>query len=244
MIRTLGSFKVLCGGRWLPRPSGRALRLLTLLLCVDNHRLPSEQVGEILWPETGNSRNNVYAAAHDLRTWLGQPAMLSFDSFEYSLNVTELDADGFEAHCIKAKALRISRSHDAVRAEYEAWLSLYNGPFLPTLVYFDWINQRRARIERALADSGVFCGEVALLGRDYNRALELSTRVLWGDITREDAGRLHMRALAGLGRRSEALRFFLELKRKLADDLGCRPDPATQALRDEIASAGGSGDLW
>ena len=82
-----------------------------------------------------------------------------------------------------------------------------------------------------------FDAEVALSPNEHPYALDLSARILQADPTREDAIRVRMRALAALGRRSEALRLFDQLRRLLAEDLRCSPDPATKSIREEIAAA-------
>ena len=232
--RTLGRFEVRVDDRVLPSPPGRGARLLKVLLCSRDHALPKEYVAETLWPDSAKAISNLHAAAHDLRRWMGIPDGLVYERDLYALALADVDADRFEADITRARALRRSDPGQAGR-RYHAALSIYDGPFLPEETSLDCVIHRRVQLEEWFAEAAMFLATEALEHGHFDEALGFATSVSDLDDTREDAARLQMRALAGLGRRPEALRRFERLRLVLDRELGCCPDPATETIRDEVA---------
>jgi DNA-binding SARP family transcriptional activator len=234
--RTLGRLEVRLDGQALPPPPGRGARLLALLLSAPAHSLARDEVAETLWPDSPNALINLHAAARDVRRWMRVPLGLVYERDLYALARVDVDADRFEAQIAAARAVRRIDPAEAAR-RYQSALRTYEGPFLAGEVGLDCVISRRAQLEEWFAEAAIHAGTRALAEGDLDTALELAACVLRLDDTREDAARLEMRALAGLGRRGEALRRFERLRLTLRQELGCLPDPATQAARDEVASA-------
>jgi DNA-binding SARP family transcriptional activator len=233
-IATLGRFEARSGDRILPAPPGRGARLLNLLLCAPRHALSSECLAETLWPDSAAGQANLHAAARDLRRWLGFPSTLVFQGDRYALAAGDVDADRFEADVARARTARRLDRAEACR-RYQAAISLYEGPFLPEEGSLDWVAARRRHLEECSLEAWLFLATEALDDGLYDEALILAGRVLDLDGIREDAIRIQMRALAGLGRRSEALRLFARLRLTLDRELGCGVDPATDEVREEVA---------
>ena len=234
--RTLGWFEVRLDGRILPPPPGRGARLLRLLLSTRGHALPKECIAETLWPDSPTAIANLHAAARDVRRWMGIAEGLVYERELYALTVRDIDADRFETEISSARTLRRADPSQAGR-RYQAALAIYEGPFLPEETGLDCVNSRRVQLEVWFAEAAMFVGTAALENGELDAALDLGTRVSDLDETREDAARLQMRALASLGRRAEALRRFERLRLILGRELGCHPDPATQAILEEVAGA-------
>ncbi|WP_040517445.1 BTAD domain-containing putative transcriptional regulator [Gordonia neofelifaecis] len=87
----------------------------------------------------------------------------------------------------------------------------------------------QARIDEAAANVAVESG-------DFVVAEEIGRRRLAADPLDEPAGLLLMRALAGQGRRGEALAVFARLRRVLSAELGAEPGAETIALNTELLS--------
>src|SRR5438552_10718147 len=95
-ITTLGVFAIAVRGVNVPRPCGRAARLLKFLLSRARLTAPKEHIAESLWPGDPNGMKNLHAAAHDIRVSLGVPTILLYRSSEYSLDSCQVDANLFE----------------------------------------------------------------------------------------------------------------------------------------------------
>src|SRR5262249_1379632 len=70
--------------------------------------------------------------------------------------------------------------------------------------------------------------------RDYAAALAYALRLLSHDPCREDAHRLAMRCHVRLGERAQALRQYRVCAQVLASEFQVRPEPATDALFDQV----------
>ena len=232
-ITTLGAFVITVRGVNLPRPSGRAARLLKFLLSRVRLAAPKEQIAESLWPGDPNGSKNLHVAAHDIRVSVGVPTILLYRSSEYSLDSCQVDANLFERFVSTGHSLWAHRRNDACAAYWMA-LAAYQGPFLPEELYADWVTIRRERLENAFIESALRLGEHSLEGGEMDTALDLAGRVLEVDGALEPAVRLEMRALGALGRRAQALRRFERLKVLLDREFHCRPDSTTEAVRDQL----------
>jgi DNA-binding SARP family transcriptional activator/tetratricopeptide (TPR) repeat protein len=100
-------------------------------------------------------------------------------------------------------------------------IALLNGEFVPG-ASGPWVDHQRAAVEgivrrslHALADAG---------------DVDAARRLVELDPFDEAGHRVLMRAAADRGDRHAAVAAYDELRRKLAEDLGIRPDPATEAL--------------
>lgn len=234
-VRSLGCFQVSVKGRSLSRPGGRAARLFKYLLCARDHRAQKDEIAETLWPDDSNGLKNLHAAAHDVRAWLGDGALLSFSYSEYGLNSCGIDADEFDELIGRARAFW---STDPVsgRDYYQAALVIYRGPLLPDELYAEWITTRRQRLQERFIEAALKVGNCLLNENDLEGALAVTAEISEIDEAIEDAVRLEMEALARLGRRGQALRRFERLRSFLDRELHCRPDPATEAVRARVFS--------
>lgn len=232
-IDTLGDLRVR-GPLSVNSLGSRALRLLSFLLSVQGHSSTKEYIAESLWPDNMNNANNLHAAAHDLRLWLGDTAYLELRSGQYLLGGVMVDADDFESRCRAGIALERS-DHRHALDELELAIVAYTGSFLPH-TSDHWVTARRQQLEELFLEATAFCADDALSTSDFSLALSLASRVLSVNHLREDMIRLQMKALAGLGRRPEAISGYERFRVTLARELQCRPDPVTRALYSQIAA--------
>lgn len=226
-VKTLGLFAARSYERLLPKLPIRPYRLLTFLLCSPNHERRTDEIAEQLWPDDPRGHNNLHQAARDLRTWLGMGSHFVSEASTYAFRGCLVDADLFEGHILTAGSLRRS-DPDACAHELREARRLYGGEFLP-LDVSEWVVLRRAKLQGCILDTCVFLAATEIEHRDYTAAHELAAQALSVDTLREDAVRLKLEALAGLGRRTEARRYFQQFAQLLRKELACVPDPNTTA---------------
>ena len=121
----------------------------------------------------------------------------------------------------------------------ETAIEHYDGTFLPDLdvreeMWEEWLRLRREKLDGLAVDAMILVGEHRLGKKQYTEALDLGQRALVLDYFREDGHCIVMRALAGLGRRAQAIQHFERFVADLERELGTGPEEVTQACRDEI----------
>jgi DNA-binding SARP family transcriptional activator len=236
-IHTLGRTRVEIagsdfGGDWLQQRPGQVLEFL---LCARHRVATSEQISEALWPGAAQPWSNasVRHQVHMLREKL-EPER---DSNELSRFVVTrrggymmdpervwIDADEFEDKARTGLSLFVQGEGDAAMAPLERALALYQGDFLSEDPYAEWALEERDRLRE-------------LAGREL-RAL-ISLRRSAGDL---DAATEYARRLAGMepfdmdvqreflelcikrGRRSEAIRRYTLIRRRVRREFGHDPD--------------------
>ena len=182
----------------------------------DAHRLHSEHVIDLLWPDLppGSAAGNLRKAVHFARAALGAASAISRDGPMLELCPGEpvfVDAQAFEAD---ARAGR-SRALDA-----------YPGDLLPEDRYAPWAEEPRERL-RALY-------------LQLAKAAGLWERVLELDPADEQAHRALMRRAIDTGDRRAAVRQFERLRAHLRADLGAGPDRESLDLYERAIAMAGS----
>src|SRR4051794_819667 len=210
-IQLLGGFGLLNDGvvvpeRWRLR---KAKTLVKLLALAPGHRLHRDVLIEALWPDqdAAAAANNLHQALHAARRALGGQHVVLNDDAVVLESVT-VDVDAFEELAGKA---RISGDLVELRAATSAW----TGELLPEDAYADWAATHRDRLDEmhlavvtqlaaALVDVGAADEAVA--------AIEPIALARPGD---EVVQRTFLTALAGSGRRFEALSVYEKLRDEL-----------------------------
>jgi DNA-binding SARP family transcriptional activator len=219
-IGLLGRFEVRVDGQ--PVPDGawrhkRAAELVKILALTEPHRLHSEQVMALLWPDLARdaAAGNLRKAVHFARAALGAAAAVSRSGDMLDLcphGQIWVDALAFEA---------------AARVGQVGALDAYRGELLPEDRYAPWAEEPRERL-RAL----------------YLRLLKtagLWERVLDVDPADEQAHQVLMRRAIDAGDRRAAVRLFGQLRKHLRADLGVGPDRDSVALYEQAISMQGPG---
>jgi DNA-binding SARP family transcriptional activator len=219
-IMLLGRFAVRVGGQ--PVPDGawrhkRAAELVKILALADAHRLHSEQVIDLLWPDLTPeaAAGNLRKAVHFARAALGDADAIGRNGAMLELcpgGQVLVDALAFEA---------------AARAGQQGALGAYQGDLLPDDRYAPWAEEPRERL-RAL--------HLKLL-----KTAGLWERVLDADPADEDASQVLMQRAIDAGDRRAAVRQFERLRAFLRADLGVGPDRASVALYEQAILMEGPG---
>jgi predicted ATPase/DNA-binding SARP family transcriptional activator len=245
-IHLLGEFRVEVEGvvltetRW---PRRDVKRLLQLLAVKHNHRLAKEQVAECLWPGLSGqtARNRLYNVLYVLRGQLeperaprGASRYVHTSGETIQLGPPEavwIDADEFE-HCLDAASVDEESAQTLGRLEQA--LTLYRGTLLDDAQDESWACTDRAHLEQRYR--GALRTQARLLqsaGRP-DAAVSALQRLVRTDLTDEAAQRSLIQALAGAGRRTEALAQYRLCKEVLRSQLGLAPSAETAALVQQI----------
>jgi DNA-binding SARP family transcriptional activator len=219
-IGLLGRFVVRVDGQ--PVPDGawrhkRAAELVKILALTGPHRLHSEQVMDLLWPDLAldAAAGNLRKAVHFARAALGAAAAISRSGEMLELcphGQIWVDALAFEA---------------AARAGQVGAVDAYQGELLPEDRYAPWAEEPRERLR------AVYLKLLKTAG--------LWERVLDVDPADEQAHQALMRRAIDAGDRRAAIRQFEQLREHLRADLGVGPDRNSVALYERAISLEGAG---
>ncbi len=216
-LNLLKGFRVDLDGRtlgaadWLGR---RAAELVQLLALQPHHSLDGDQVVDALWPDLDPAAGhaNLRKAAHLARQSAGDPEAVVLRAGRVLLFPKR------ELHCDlqrfnEAATMALASGDPAACTRAAAF---YSGELLPEARYQPWTEAPRERAREQY---------LALLRQagDHERLLQEDP----GD---EAACRALMEAALATGRRSVALRRYATLRDHLAQDIGVRPGPATEAV--------------
>lgn len=234
-VTCFGPFRVYVDGaeitqeRWV---SAKARDLLAYFITFRHDRIPLEKAAEAVWPEADASGRAFHSALYRLRQALRRGGentkFIQVKGGEYWLDSTRfaVDVDAFEAACDRAAA---GSGAKAVRA-YEEAVALYTGDYLSNMLYDDWPNDERRRLEarylralRELAHAHAATG-------NYEAACEQMRRALQLDSLHEDSVRSLMRFYAEMGNRTAVIRQYHLLEEQLKQELGVAPAPETRQL--------------
>ncbi len=171
-----------------------------------------------------------------LREGLGDD-ILRFENDCYSLNSSlgiRSDVELFQSHLRSGARLEGRAERDLARAEYEAALALYQGPYVAEVVGEDWPLRERARLEADFLDLLSKLSSWYFDAGRYPASAECCRHILRYDNLREDIYRKLMRCLSRQGQRNQALRLYEECARTLEQELGVSPMRKTTELMARI----------
>jgi predicted ATPase/DNA-binding SARP family transcriptional activator len=246
-IRLLGGFGASTAGRSLPASAWRlrkAKTLIKLLALEPAHTLHRDQLIDALWPELDPDagRNNLHQVVHAARKALsaldvdGSAVLEMHDDLLTLGRGTPVltDLDELQSAVRDAEA---AGHHDRI-AEL---LHESPGELLPEDAYEPWLHSHAAAFQAWRAQLVMDVAEAQLGSGEADRAVVLLAPVVGVDPLNEPASRAMMRALAGSGRRSEALMVYERLRDELQDKLASEPEATTRELfRDLLTDDDGS----
>ena len=128
-------------------------------------------------------------------------------------------------------------------ASWRAAVATYRGPFLDGLEVVDvapfqaWLELERGALEERWRAGVLALAEERLRADRGGAALDLIQELLRHDPLDEVAVRLGLRAAAASGDWTRGARAYRAFRETLRDELGAEPEPATEVLWRELASA-------
>lgn len=248
-LSLLGPLRAVVDGESVSGLTSAKIQALLAYLAIERRAHPRGALAELLWPErpAGKAAQNLRKSLSRLKRALKQPAAPGFiQATRQTLALNPeadvwLDVDAFTA------AVAFSRNHNHETVEgcprcagrLEEAVALYRGDFLQELLagsapFEEWVALQREWLHgqalEALGHLAAFHGGQG----DYHAALKHARRQVELEPWVERGHRQLMRALAGLGRRGEALAAYDACRQTLAETLGVAPAEETTALYEAI----------
>jgi DNA-binding SARP family transcriptional activator len=236
-IVTLGRFQVETAkspmnGEWLDQRPGQ---LLKYLVCERRRVVTSDQIGEALWPDAGVSeaRNRLRQYVHGLRDKLepdrGHRSPARFlvarrGGYILDTDGVWIDADEFEREAQAGLLAFAQGLNEPAAAHLSTALRLYQDGFLAEEPYLDWALEERERL-RELAGRALRAQVRIYVQLDRLEAAAAQARRL-ADMEPFDADvqKLFLDICLKRGRRSEAVRRYAFLRKRMLDSFGQEPD--------------------
>ena len=223
-FRLLGEFTVGQGGQPLPPPPHRAQALLAALL-LRPHLRRRDRMAALLFPEAPErmGRQRLSHLLWQLRQWLPE---LPVETTAQEVYLPP------ETHWLDVHAFRRAAAGDDLPSWLEA-LTHYRGDLLEGH-YSEWLlEEREALYLRYVRVSYQASVELLRVGR-FQQLLPLAERLAQRESFDERVLRTLMRAYNAVGRRGAALAAYERFVNLAAQELGSKPEPATQALASAI----------
>jgi DNA-binding SARP family transcriptional activator/Tfp pilus assembly protein PilF len=237
----LGPVEVWLDGRTVDAGHARQRAVLAVLLLDLGRAVPAEVLIDRVWGEDPprSVRNVLYGYVARLKALVAngqdQAVVLSRRAGGYLLQAgpDQLDLGRFR-HLV-TEAMFAAGDDDRAAALGEA-VALWRGPALAGLDS-PWLNSMRATLELERVAAVLDLNEIRLRrGEHGTLARELAAHAAQSPADERLIGQL-MLALYRCGRQAEALRWYEQTRRHLADELGADPGPALQALHQQILRA-------
>jgi DNA-binding SARP family transcriptional activator len=235
-LRVLGRFAVLTDGGAGPelRISARkGQALLAYLAMHPEHGASREHLAALFWGDRQDER-----ARHSLRQCL---VSLRRDLLKDNTDILLMDANtvGLDTTRLRIDAVEfVSLAESAEASDLERAAELYRGECLSGFSFgesFDsWLHRTRGQLEDVAAHVFEKCTELADARGDGRQAIAAVERLIALDTFREDWQRTALRIYARHRGREFALAHADACVALLKRELGVDPEPATQALIEDI----------
>lgn len=235
-LRVLGGFALEdSSGNAVPSlPRRRAEGVLAVLAVCGDLGCTRERLVALLWPESdeAHSRHGLRDALHTIRRVLG-PGAVPAGSRLLRLDPAVVDSDVLSFR----QALGAGRYADAVR--------LYAGPLLegfhvdaaPELEH--WLDGERARLSRDYVEALEHLAAMAERDGGWGRAAAWWARAVQHDPLNSHLVVRHVRALAAMGDRANAIKAADVHARRLREEFDLEPDREVLAKVARIRKGGG-----
>ena len=238
----LGGFRLRRGAwevdeRTWGRPT--VVRLVRFLLVHRGAPVPEERILEALWPDrpADKARSALQVAVSRARQVVDPPGVaasaIRYSDRSYLLDLEErdlVDTERFAAVATDALAtVGVTR-----RGTLEAAAGLWTGTPLPEEEYSEWAFAWREELEALLHRVLVALADEHRAAGDELAVAAVARRLVALDPLDEGAHRMLITAHARTGRRSLALRQYLECRRLLVEGVGLEPDADTTGLQRRV----------
>lgn len=229
-LRVLGGFRLCDDG---PTPSlPKRARALLVYLAVENSRtVRRDELIELLWPDRGpdQGRHSLRQALVELRQITNQRQWIASADGGLKLDsqTVQIDLDRLRQLC-----------GSTMRADLvEVW-ELYTSGLVPDFPNissaFDlWLSQARSAVRTRVYDALSRLVDGYFEDGDSNAVVQVAEQIVQLDPLREDGQRRLMLAYLRVGRRSDAIRQYADLKTLLSQELDVLPSVETDVLLGE-----------
>jgi DNA-binding SARP family transcriptional activator len=241
-FEVLGPVEVWVNGRPADAGHARQRAVLSVLLLDAGRVVPPEALIDRVWGEDPprSVRNVVYGYVARLKALIasGQDHSVSLSRCTggYLLNARPDQVDVWRFRRLVAEAAAAAGDDERAGAALGQALALWRGPALAGLDS-PWLNAMRTTLELERAAAVLDLGDIRLRrGEHAALAGELTGQAAAAPTDERLIGQL-MLALYRCGRQADALRWYEQTRRHLADELGADPGPPLAALHQQILRA-------
>lgn len=133
------------------------------------------------------------------------------------------DVNVLEEHFSTAQQAVDAGDNDRARAELQAALEIYRGPYLEGC-FMEWALRRRQELERQTADGALQLATLHYEAEDYRESVEAARESLKFEPTRQEAHLMVMKALMKGGRPEAAIDQYHECEKLLKQTYGTEPE--------------------
>jgi DNA-binding SARP family transcriptional activator len=219
------------GGDWLRHRPGQ---LLKYLVCERQRMVHADEIAESFWPGSDPGvLNNVRHFVHALRDKLEPDRQRRMPSsfviagrggYTLSRERVWIDADEFEESASAGLGAYERGDYDVARRLLEQALELYRGEFLADEPYAEWAFVERERLRDLAGRALSTLGAVALVTGRPGHALDHYRQL--GDMYPFDTAvqRQMIAIYLRLGRRTDAVRRYNELRVRMMREFGAGPE--------------------
>ncbi|WP_432976523.1 BTAD domain-containing putative transcriptional regulator [Dactylosporangium sp. CA-233914] len=234
----LGPVEVRHMGRLLPGGSGRErLVLATLLINAERLNSADELIARLWEHPPGSARAQLHNLISGLRRRFRavDTSLIQTRPTGYLLRLGphRLDLAEFRGLTERGRTAAAAGEHTTAVAALDQALSLWRGPALADLAdaYAGEVREALHRERLAAAEAKL---AAALALEDYDTVLREVEPLVAENPYAERLYRRQMLALAGVGRRADALAVYRRAYRRLVDDIGVEPGPLLRNTEREI----------
>jgi DNA-binding SARP family transcriptional activator len=238
----LGGFRLRRGAwevdeRTWGRPT--VVRLVRFLLVHRGAPVAEERILEALWPDrpADKARSALQVAVSRARQVVDPPGVatsaIRYSDRAYLMELEDRDVVDTERFSVVA-AEALATTGPARRGALEAAAALWTGTPLPEEEYADWATAWREELQALLHRVLVALADEHRAAGDEPAVAAVARRLVALDPLDEGAHRMLITAHARTGRRSLALRQYLECRRLLVEGAGIEPDADTTGLQRRV----------
>jgi DNA-binding SARP family transcriptional activator len=248
-VQLLREFGCAVDGQMIPLAawgSRKARSFFQYLLLCRGRPVPAGDLLELFWPDLDmdGARHALRSTLHRIRRALepSRPAG-GPSSFLHVVEDTvcvrlgpEASVDVYEFEDRLSQARRRDAQGDPATAERlrEEAIALYTGDLLPQAAYESWALGPREGLREQYLSTLARLAEAAISRDHPEAALAHAEKMLEAEPTHESGLRILVRALAILGRPTEAVRRFDLFSQRLAADLDLIPERETRQLMESL----------
>jgi two-component SAPR family response regulator len=232
-VQCLGQLRVAINGSEITQAqwvSTKARDMLAYFVTFRHKRIPLEKAAADIWPEQDQPgrafHSALYRLRHALRRGSEKTKFINVKSGEYWLDGSQfrIDVDEFETAVSQA-----ARSPQAEAAQWrQKAIALYGGEYLSNLLYYDWLEGERRRLEEMFLQILTAAAADEAQAGNYPAALGLLDRAMRRDPLRENLYCQAMEYYTAVGDRSGLIRCYRRLAQELAEAFDLPPSPHTQ----------------
>jgi DNA-binding SARP family transcriptional activator/tetratricopeptide (TPR) repeat protein len=215
--------------------SRKARTLIKVLAVARGQPVPVPRLIDCLWPDRPPARpsQQISVLVSRLRSVLG-PQRIPRTDAGYQLLADWIDLDVANNLATAASRRLSAQNYASARLAADAALALMRGELLADEPDSPWADEERAAVARLAVDVRRTAARAALAVGDYAAARDMSEAVVASDTYDEGALQVLMAALAHSGQPGTALATFARARKRLREDLGVDPSPATDAVHKAI----------